>query len=117
MAKKLATVMTRTSRFATWESSWASTLSISCGSSRRQSPVVTATAACFGFRPVANAFGTSESTTAIWLRQVGHRAEPLDHCVQIRRLFLGDDLGPGGGERELRRREVLEDGEADDDHH
>ena len=26
---------------------------------------MTATAACFGLRPVANAFGTSESTTAI----------------------------------------------------
>ena len=57
--------MTRTSRLATWESSCASTLSTSCGSSRRQRPVVTATAACFGFRPVAKAFGTSVSTTAI----------------------------------------------------
>ncbi len=28
-------------------------------------PVVTATAACFGLRPVANAFGTSVSTTAM----------------------------------------------------
>ena len=59
MAKKLASVMTSTSRFATCESSWASTPSISCGSSRRQRPSVTATAACFGLRPVANALGTS----------------------------------------------------------
>ncbi len=42
MAKKLATVITSTSRLATCESSCASTASISCGSSRRHSPVVTA---------------------------------------------------------------------------
>src|SRR5919206_251431 len=64
IAKKLATVMIRTSRFATCESSWARTPSISFGSSRRQRPVVTATTACFGLRPVAKAFGTSVSTTA-----------------------------------------------------
>src|SRR5204863_488739 len=58
-------VMMSTSRFAMCDSSCASTLSISCGSSRRQSPVVTATAACLGLRPVANAFGTSLSTIAI----------------------------------------------------
>ncbi len=56
--------MTRTSRFATCESSCASTASSSCGSSLRQSPCVTATTACCGLRPVANAFGTSVSTTA-----------------------------------------------------
>src|SRR5712691_7931042 len=65
MAKKLATVITSTSRFAMCESSCASTPSISCGSSRRHSPVVTATAACLGLRPVANAFGTSLSISAI----------------------------------------------------
>src|SRR5437660_1188506 len=64
MAKKLATVMIRTSRLATCESSWASTPSISCGSRRSQRPRVTATAACFGLRPVAKAFGTSVSTIA-----------------------------------------------------
>ena len=66
IAKKLATVMISTSRFAMCESSWASTASTSCGSSRRQSPVVTATAACFGLRPVAKALGTSVSTIAIF---------------------------------------------------
>ena len=65
IAKKLASVMIRTSRFAMCESSCPSTASTSCGSSRRQRPFVIATAACFGLRPVANAFGTSLSTTAI----------------------------------------------------
>ena len=64
MAKKLATVMISTSRFAMCESSCASTPSISFGSSRSQSPVVTHTAACFGERPVANAFGTGVSMIA-----------------------------------------------------
>ena len=59
MEKKLAIVMTATSRLATWESSCARTPSTSWGSSRRQSPSVTATAACFGLRPVAKAFGMS----------------------------------------------------------
>ena len=56
--------MIRTSRFAMCESSCASTPSTSRGSSRCQRPLVTATAACFGLRPVANAFGTSVSITA-----------------------------------------------------
>ena len=99
------------------ESSWASTPSTSRGSSRRQRPVVTATAACFGLRPVANAFGTSVSITAIRrLRQVGQRAQALDHVVQLGRLVALDDLGPGRGERELVGGEVLDEREADDDH-
>ena len=65
IAKKLASVMISTSRFATCESSCASTASTSCGSSRFQRPCVTATAACFGLRPVANAFGTSVGMTAM----------------------------------------------------
>ena len=64
MAKKLATVMISTSRLAMCESSWASTPSTSFGSSRSQRPVVTHTAACFGERPVANAFGTGVSMIA-----------------------------------------------------
>ena len=51
------------------------------------------------------------------LRQVGHRAEPLDHRVELRRLLLRDDLRAGGPEGELVRREVLEEGEAGDDQH
>ena len=65
IAKKLATVMISTSRFAMCESSCASTASTSGGSSRCHSPVVTATAACFGLRPVANAFGTFVSMRAM----------------------------------------------------
>ena len=65
MAKKLATVITSTSRFPMCESSCPSTPSTSWGSSRCQRPRVTATAACFGLRPVAKAFGTSVSMSAI----------------------------------------------------
>ena len=65
IAKKLAIVIVRTSRLAMWESSWARTASTSFGSRRCQSPVVTQTAACFGDRPVAKAFGTGVSITAM----------------------------------------------------
>src|SRR5664280_3738520 len=41
--RKPATVITATSRWATWDSSWASTPSSSSGSNRRSSPVVCAT--------------------------------------------------------------------------
>ena len=80
-------------------------------------PWVTATAACFGFRPVANAFGTSLSTTAI--RGFGRFA------IAQRRSTIAwssgaslrrDDLGTGRAERELVGGVVLEEGEADDDH-
>src|SRR5581483_4147254 len=49
------------------------------------------------------------------LRQVGHRAEPLDHRVQLRRLVRRDDLRAGRGEGELVGRVVLEEREADHD--
>ena len=65
IAKKLATVMTSTSRFAMCESSCASTALDLLRLEPPPQPLVTATAACFGFRPVANAFGTSLSTTAM----------------------------------------------------
>ena len=64
IAKKLASVMISTSRFAMCDSSCARTPSTSFGSRRSQSPVVTQTAACFGERPVANAFGTAVSMIA-----------------------------------------------------
>ena len=64
IAKKLARVMMATSRWATWLSSWAMTPSSSSGSSRSSRPWVTATAACLGLRPVANAFGMSVGTIA-----------------------------------------------------
>ena len=56
-----ATVITSTSRCATWESSWASTPSSSSGVSLPMIPVVTQTTARFGERPVANALGMSIS--------------------------------------------------------
>ena len=35
------------------------------------------------------------------LGQVGHRAQPLDHVVQVGRLVALDDLRAGGPERDL----------------
>ena len=64
MPRKLAMVMTATSRWATWESSWARTASSSGSSRRRMSPVVAHTTALLGLRPVAKALGTSVSATA-----------------------------------------------------
>ncbi len=59
MPADAASVITSTSRCATWESSWASTPSTSSALSRSRMPVVTQTAEWFGDRPVANAFGMS----------------------------------------------------------
>src|SRR5439155_12265527 len=50
------------------------------------------------------------------LRQIGHRAQPLDHRVQFRRLVALDYLRAGGGERELVGGVVLEEGQANHDH-
>ena len=57
-------VITATSRWATWESSWARTASSSGSSSRRIRPAVAQTTALLGLRPVAKALGTSVSATA-----------------------------------------------------
>ncbi len=117
IAKKLATVITRTSRFAMCESSWARTASSSSLSSRCHSPLVTATAACFGLRPGRERVrdvGLNDGNPR--LRQVGHRAEPFDHRVEVGRLLGGDDLRAGRGERDLVGGVVLEEGHADDDH-
>ena len=64
MPRKDAIVITATSRWATWDISWASTPSSSGPSRRRSSPVVTQTTEFFWLRPVAKAFGTSESAIA-----------------------------------------------------
>ena len=56
-AKKLAIVMTTTSRFRTWVISCPSTASSSAGSSSWRIPVVAQTVAVFGDRPTANALG------------------------------------------------------------
>ncbi len=52
-----ATVIVSVSRFFTCASSWAITPSSSCRSRTLRMPVVAATAAFSGLRPVANAFG------------------------------------------------------------
>ncbi len=59
MPADAASVITSTSRWATWDSSWASTPSISSAVSLSRMPVVTQTAEWLGERPVANAFGMS----------------------------------------------------------
>ncbi len=64
IATNEAIVMVRMSRFFTCESSWASTASSSFGERSLWIESVTATTACFGDRPVANAFGTVEGMTA-----------------------------------------------------
>ena len=63
-AKKLAIVITITSRFCTWVSSWASTPSSSAGLSRSSRPVVAHTVAVSGERPMANALGIGVSAIA-----------------------------------------------------
>ena len=71
-------------------------------------PVVAHTMALFFERPIANAFGTGVSATAIFgFGQVGLDAEPLDHRVEARRLLGRDLLGAHRGERELVREEEL----------
>ncbi len=79
--------MISTSRFATCESSWASTPSISFGSSRSQRPVVTRPPRASGAARSRTRSGPACRSTRPRLRQVGHRAEPLDHVVQRRRLL------------------------------
>ena len=78
-AKKLAIVITITSRLITWVSSWASTPSSSPGSSSCSSRVVAQTVADFGERPIAKAFGIGVSISAeprlgqVGLRRTGVR--------------------------------------------
>ena len=51
---------------------------------------MTATAACFGLRPVGERVrDVARDDRDPRLRQVGHRAEPLDHRVQLGRLARG----------------------------
>ncbi len=63
-AKKLAMVISITSRLRMWVSSWASTASSSGGLSRRNRPVVTQTVAVLGERPTAKALGIGVSAIA-----------------------------------------------------
>ena len=109
--------MISTSRLAMCESSWASTPSISFGSSRSQRPVVTQTTACFGERPVAKAFGTGVSMIAI----LGFGRSAIAQRRSTMSCSAGassrrDDLRAGGGEGELVGGVVLEEREPDHDH-
>ena len=56
-------VITRTSRLRMWLISWATTPCSSSRSSVSSRPRVTASDACSGSRPVANAFGSASGTT------------------------------------------------------
>ena len=64
MAKNDASVITSTSRLATWVSSCAMTPSSSAGESSSMMPVVAQTVAFFGERPSAKALGMRVSATA-----------------------------------------------------
>ena len=57
------TVLIKVSRFLTCPNSWAKTPEISRSVSSPMIPVVAATAAFWGLRPVAKAFGIGVSTT------------------------------------------------------
>ena len=63
MATEAATDVMRMSRLPTWLISWASTPRSSSQSSTWRMPWVTATAACSGLRPVANALGCISGLT------------------------------------------------------
>ena len=116
MAKKLASVIVRTSRFLMCVSSCASTPSISCWLEPAQEP------GRHGDGGVLRVAPGGERVRDVGVddrdarhRQLGHRAEPLDRVVQLRRLVALDDLRAGGAQRELVGREVLEEREPDDD--
>ena len=114
-----ASVITITSRLATWVSSWAMTPSSSAGESSSMMP---------GGRADGRVLGRAAERERVRhrrvgdgdlrLRQVGLHAQPVDHRVQLRRLLRRDDAGAHRGQRELVRREQVQRGEAadDDDH-
>src|SRR5215213_8112580 len=69
MPRKLAMVITATSRWATCDSSCDSTASSSGADSRRRIPVVTQTTACCWLRPVAKGLGMlarAHSRSTVW---------------------------------------------------
>ncbi len=109
MAKKLAIVITITSRLITCVSSWPITPSSSAVSSIRRMPLVAHTVAFFCERPIAKALGMGVSIThTLRLGQVRLHAQSLDDPVQLG-LFLGGDLfGAERRERDLVRGEELQ---------
>ena len=108
MPSPLAMVMTATSRWATWEISWASTASISGSSSRRSSPEVAHTTAALGLRPGGEGIGhVGRGDGHPGLGHVGQRAQAVDHAVQLGRLLRRDLLGVHGEHGDLVAEEVL----------
>ena len=78
---------------------------------------VTATAACFGMRPVANAFGTSVSMIAT----LGFGRSAMAQSRSTMSCSAGawsrsTTFAPEAAQRELVRREVLEERQPDHDH-
>ena len=78
-ARVAAIELIRMSRFWTWASSWASTPVSSRSDMMRRMPSVTATAACCGLRPVANAFAPSSGMT--YSLGIGSRARVVRVCT------------------------------------
>ena len=104
----------RTSRWATWDSSWASTPSSSSAVERRRMPVVTQTTECFGRatgRERVGHVGVGDGDPR--LGHVGDRAQPVDHAVQLGRLLRRDLAGAHGAHRERVGEEPLEERDAD----
>ena len=79
-----AIVSTRMSRFAMCANSCASTPRTWSRGRCRSRPSVTATAECFGLRPVANAFGCSDGNQVdARHRHAGLAGELLDLAVEL----------------------------------
>ena len=116
-AKKLAMVMISTSRFFTCDSSCAMTPSSSLGESTDMMPVVAQTVAFFCERPVAKAFGTCVSATA--MRGLGRSAWMQRRSIIACRpgASWGEtSLAPIARQRQLVREEQLAETERADDH-
>ena len=79
-------------------------------------PSVTATAACLGFRPVANAFGVADGMTK--MRGIGRpalRVSRSDHLVDRGELLARDRLRPVRHERDAVGEPVREEVEDEAD--
>ena len=105
IAMAAATDEIRMSRCRTCEISCASTPRSSSWFTTWSRPWVTATAACSGLRPVANAFGCCGGADVdLGHRHAGPLCEVAHDRVELRRFLLGDGLRAGGTHRELGRR-------------
>ena len=100
-----ATVITSTSRCATWDSSWARTASSSSALRVFRMPVVTQTTERSGDRPVANALGIGVS--AMPTRGLGMSASA--HSRSIMPCSSGASSGPTSRARMARMATLSED--------